>query len=441
MSLFGKGKKQKKYRDREFSGKRKYFSETDDYEDEYEEDEYYEDEPDDGYYEDEPDDGYYEDEEYYGDGEQDEYAGEEYGGEEPYEYIRDKYYEPEESEDYIRDEYYETGEADGSEYYEEEYYGDDTDYYGESDDDGGFDDDDDEDLYYVDDGEYEDYDDDEDDDDFVTYRKKKGVAGAVLAFRNLPLIDKVIAFTGVAVLVFAVLTGTIFIAARNEDKAVAAFAEVGTSLDGIEIIGESGLLAVADAQLAKETAAEVEEEIQVVEEETVKGANVALKMTSIVKDLKIKFVNTASDKLIANVPFQVEITTPSNKTETWTDDDRDGVIYKENIEAGTYKVKMVELTGEGYSDYKVSAETQSVEVKANIDYKKVDVKEEIKTEAEVNAAVEDTAVAEVVEESKLTDTVPFVKSTQTGGGQVSYTKIARSGSREQRRLLRRQGII
>ncbi len=421
MSLFGKGKKQKKYRDREFSGKRKYFSETDDYEDEYEEDEYYEDEP---------DDGYYEDEEYYGDGEQDEYAGEEYGGEEPYEYIRDKYCEPEESEDYIRDEYYETGEADSSEYYEEEYYGDDTDYYGESDDDGGFDDDDDEDLYYVDDGEYEDYDDDEDDDDFVTYRKKKGVAGAVLAFRNLPLIDKVIAFTGVAVLVFAVLTGTIFIAARNEDKAVAAFAEVGTSLDGIEIIGESGLLAVADAQLAKETAAEVEEEIQVVEEETVKGANVALKMTSIVKDLKIKFVNTASDKLIANVPFQVEITTPSNKTETWTDDDRDGVIYKENIEAGTYKVKMVELTGEGYSDYKVSAETQSVEVKANIDYKKVDVKEEIKTEAEVNAAVEDTAVAEVVEESKLTDTVPFVKSTQTGGGQVSYTKIDKNTIRE-----------
>ena len=37
-----------------------------------------------------------------------------------------------------------------------------------------------------------------------------------------------------------------------------------------------------------------------------------------------------------------------------------------------------------------------MEVKANIDYKKVDVKEEIKTEAEVNAAVEDTAVAEVV---------------------------------------------
>lgn len=424
MSLFGKGRKHKKHQNKEYSGKRKYFSGMDDYEGEY--DEYGEDE----YEDEESDDEYYEDEE------SDEYGGEEYYEdeyyeEEPEDYVRDEYYESEEPEDYVRDEYYEGRDADDSEYYEEEYYGDDVNYYGEGDEEEESYDEEDEDLYYVDDGEYEDYDDDEEDDDFIAYRRKKGVAGAVLAFRNLPLIDKVIAFTGVAVLVFAVLTGTIFIAARNEDKAVAAFAEVGTSLDGIKIIGESGLLAVADAQLAKETAAEVEEEeTQVVEEEPVKGANVALKMTSIVKDLKIKFVNTASDKLIANVPFQVEITTPSKKTETWTDDDRDGVIYKENIEAGTYKVKMVELTGEGYSDYKVSTEVQSVEVKANIDYKKVDVKEEIKTEAEVNAAVEDTAIAEVVEESKLTDTVPFVKSTQTGGGQASYTKIDKNTIRE-----------
>lgn len=424
MSLFGKGKKHKKHQNKEYSGKRKYFSGMDDYEDEYDEydeEEYEDEESDDEYYEDEESDEY--------DGE--EYYEDEYYEEEPEDYVRDEYYESEEPEDYVRDEYYEGRDADDSEYYEEEYYGDDVNYYGEGDEEEESYDEEDEDLYYVDDGEYEDYDDDEEDDDFIAYRRKKGVAGAVLAFRNLPLIDKVIAFTGVAVLVFAVLTGTIFIAARNEDKAVAAFAEVGTSLDGIKIIGESGLLAVADAQLAKETAAEVEEEeTQVVEEEPVKGANVALKMTSIVKDLKIKFVNTASDKLIANVPFQVEITTPSKKTETWTDDDRDGVIYKENIEAGTYKVKMVELTGEGYSDYKVSTEVQSVEVKANIDYKKVDVKEEIKTEAEVNAAVEDTAIAEVVEESKLTDTVPFVKSTQTGGGQVSYTKIDKNTIRE-----------
>ena len=389
MSLLRKSKKQKKYGKRELSGKKRYDSEIDDYEDEYEEEEYYED----GY--DDPEEEYYEDEYYEGD--------------ESDEYYEEEYYVDEESDEY----------AEEQEYYEEEYYSDDVDYYGEAGEEDSYEEED-EDLYYVDEGEYEDYDDD-DDEDFVAYRRKKGVAGAMLAFRNLPIIDKVIAFTGVAVLVFAVLTGTIFIAQRNEDKAAAAFVDVGTSLQGVTIIGESGLLAVADAQLAKETAAEIEEEAQEVVEEPVQGANVSLKMTSIVKDLKIKFVNTSTDKLVANVPFQVEVTSPSKKTETWTDDDKDGVIYKENIEAGTYKVKMLELTG--YDDYKVSAEVVSAEVKANIDYKKVDVKEEIKTEAEVNAAVEDTAIAEVVEESKLTDTVPFVKSTQTNAGEASYTKI------------------
>ena len=384
MSLLRKSKKQKKYGKRELSGKKRYDSEIDDYEDEYEEEEYYED----GY--DDPEEEYYE-------------------GDESDEYYEEEYYEDEESDEY----------AEEQEYYEEEYYSDDVDYYGEAGEEDSYEEED-EDLYYVDEGEYEDYDDD-DDEDFVAYRRKKGVAGAMLAFRNLPVIDKVIAFTGVAVLVFAVLTGTIFIAQRNEDKAAAAFVDVGTSLQGVTIIGESGLLAVADAQLAKETAAEIEEEAQEVVEEPVQGANVSLKMTSIVKDLKIKFVNTSTDKLVANVPFQVEVTSPSKKTETWTDDDKDGVIYKENIEAGTYKVKMLELTG--YDDYKVSAEVVSAEVKANIDYKKVDVKEEIKTEAEVNAAVEDTAIAEVVEESKLTDTVPFVKSTQTNGGEASYTPM------------------
>lgn len=384
MSLLRKSKKQKKYGKRELSGKKRYDSEIDDYEDEYEEEEYYED----GY--DDPEEEYYE-------------------GDESDEYYEEEYYEDEESDEY----------AEEQEYYEEEYYSDDVDYYGEVGEEDSYEEED-EDLYYVDEGEYEDYDDD-DDEDFVAYRRKKGVAGAMLAFRNLPIIDKVIAFTGVAVLVFAVLTGTIFIAQRNEDKAAAAFVDVGTSLQGVTIIGESGLLAVADAQLAKETAAEIEEEAQEIVEEPVQGANVSLKMTSIVKDLKIKFVNTSTDKLVANVPFQVEVTSPSKKTETWTDDDKDGVIYKENIEAGTYKVKMLELTG--YDDYKVSAEIVSAEVKASIDYKKVDVKEEIKTEAEVNAAVEDTAIAEVVEESKLTDTVPFVKSTQTNAGEASYTKI------------------
>lgn len=380
MSLFGKGTKPKKN-----------YSEMDEFEEEYYEEYDVEDE------------------------ESAEYDEEEDNENEPEEYIREGYFETEES-----------AGNDGGEYYEEEYYGDDADYYERDngrerhDEDSRYaEDEEEEDLDYIEDGEYDDYDDDE---DFIAYRKKKGVAGALLAFRNMPVIDKVIACTGVAVLIFAVITGAVFLSAKEEDKAVEAFAEVGASLDGVKIIGESGLLAVADAQLAKEAAMDtIEEEVPVAEDDSAKGANVDMKMTSIVKDLKIKFVNKESDKLIANVPFEVEVTTPNKKTETWKDDDKDGVIYKEDIAAGNYKVKMLPLTG--YDEYTLSTETQTVEVKATIAYKKVDVKEEIKTEAEVNAAAEDTAIGEVVEESRLTDTVPFVKSTATQGGAASYKEI------------------
>ena len=390
MSLLGKRKKQRRRGNSDLSERRKYFSEIDDYDQEYEDDEY---------------------------DEEEEYYGDEEGYEEEEEYIREGYFVREESPRYDND----------RDYYEEEYYGDDVDYY-ENDGDGrGREEDpryeEDDDLDYIEDGEYDDYEDD--DEDFVTYRRKRGVAGAILSFRNLPVIDKVIACTGVAVLVFAVITGAVFMTAKKEDKAVEAFASVGSSLEGVGIIGESGLLAVADAQLAKEAAVEtIEEELPVVEEDPAKGVSVDMKMTSIVKDLKIKFVNKETDKLVANVPFEVEVTTPNKKTETWKDEDKDGVIYKEEIAAGTYKIKMLELTG--YDQYTLSAEAKSVEVKATIAYKKVDVKEEIKTEAEVNVAVEDTKIDEVVEESKLTDTVPFVKSTKTEGGKPTYQEIDKS---------------
>lgn len=409
MSVFGKEKKSKKRGNRDLSEKRKRFSGMDDYDEEYGDDEYYEDEED-----------YDAEEEYY----EEEPAARGKRGRHAQgrtEYIREGYFETEGFDGY----------GDDAGRFEEEYSEDDIDYYekgsGHNVQSPGYEDEyeEEDDLDYIEDGEYDDYDDEDDDEDFVAYRRKKGFAGALLSFRNLPVIDKVIACTGVAVLLFAVITGAVFLTAKEEDKAVEAFAQVGASLEGVDIIGESGLLAVADAQLARETAVEtIEEEPAVVQEEVVKGANVDIKTTSIVKDLKIKFVNKETDKLIANVPFEVEVETPGGKTQTWKDDDKDGVIYKEEIAAGTYKVRMMPLTG--YDEYTLSTESKSVEVKATIAYKKVDVKEEIKTESEVNAAVEDTAIAEVVEESRLTDTVPFVKSTKTAAGTPSYTEIDKS---------------
>ena len=261
-------------------------------------------------------------------------------------------------------------------------------------------------------------------------KKNKESAPVVLfhKFQKLPPIDRVLAMTGAAVLLCAVLTGTVLAAANSTKKEVASFAEVGTDLENVDVIGGTGLVAMNDAQTAK--AAELLEqestESETASSEAAQQITVKMKSTSIVKDLKLKFVNSSSDKLIASVPFEVEVTGPDKKTSTWTDDDKDGVIYKKDLAGGTYKVQMVAL-GSEYSNYQIDTKAQSVEVAAKIAYKKVDVVEEVKTEAEVNVAKEDTAVVQTPIESQLTDTVPFVASTITDGdGTGAYTAIDKS---------------
>ena len=188
-------------------------------------------------------------------------------------------------------------------------------------------------------------------------------------------------------------------------------------------------MAVADAQIARqEAAAVVEEETEqeeegYEEEEYSHEVTVSLNMTSIKKDLKIKFVNKKTGKLIPNVPFEITVTNPKGKTDTWVDDDKDGIIYKTEIASGEYAIALNPLTD--YKDYKISTDIKKVKVKENLDYEKVDVSDEIKTEAEIDASKEDTAKNDIVEESKLQDTVTWVESTKTAV-EEGYVEISKS---------------
>lgn len=151
--------------------------------------------------------------------------------------------------------------------------------------------------------------------------------------------DRIMAATGVAVLILAIVTGSVYASARAVDGQVSEFVSVGTQLDGIQMIGEQGLLAVADAQMAKIAAANAveedpEEQKEYEEAEYTNGGTVELELVSVQKDLKIKFNNKKTGKLISNVPFSVTITDPNGKTETWTDDDMDGIIYKRVLRRG-----------------------------------------------------------------------------------------------------------
>ena len=334
----------------------------------------------DGYDWDEEQDG----EEYYADDE--EYTGEEDGG-----------------EYYADDEEY-TGEEDG-----EEYYADDEEYIGDQDSE----------EYYADDEEYY------ADDDMAPARGGKGkkskkqggnkIAAIWTKFLNMSTMDRIMTATGVAVLILAIVTGSVYASARMVDHQVSEFVSVGSQLDGIQMIGEQGMLAVADAKLAKIAAAnavddENEEQKEYDEAEYTNGGTVELELVSVQKDLKIKFTNKKSGKLISNVPFSVTITDPKGKSDTWTDDDMDGIIYKKGITPGNYTVAVNTLTDEKYKDYTLPTGTQKVEVRKNIAYKKVDVANEIKKESEINAAKEDTMKNDTVVESILEDTVQWVES-------------------------------
>ena len=393
-----------------------------DWDEEQEGEEYYAD--DEEYTGEDGEEYYADDEEYTGGEEGEEYYAddEEYtGGEDGEEYYADdeEYTGEENGEEYYADDEEYTGEENGEEYYAddevytgeegEEYYADDEEYTGE-DEDGE--------EYYADEEELYDEESGYEYEDDVKASKKQGkkkFAAIWSKFLNMSAMDRIMAATGVAVLILAIVTGSVYASARMVDHQVSEFVSVGTQLDGIHMIGEQGLLAVADATVAKIAAAnavdeDYEDQKEYDEAEYTNGGTVDLELVSVQKDLKIKFTNKKSGKLISNVPFAVTITDPKGKTATWSDDDMDGIIYKKGITPGNYTVAVNALTDEKYKDYTLPTGTQKVEVKKDIAYKKVDVSNEIKKESEINAAKEDTMKNDTVVESVLEDTVQWVES-------------------------------
>lgn len=185
---------------------------------------------------------------------------------------------------------------------------------------------------------------------------------------------------------------------------------------------------VAEAQVIEDPGPEPEEEAaeeEPVEEEEIEKEEepveedqkeLSLAYTSIEKDLKIKIEDQKS-KLVTGEQFSVSVKSDKKnaKASTYEDKDKDGIIYIDKIEAGKYTVAL-----ENAGSYAVKKGTMQVTVKDKIEYKKVDVKDEIKTEAQINTAVEDTAKKDVPQESTLKDTVPLLES------KVSTSKVSRA---------------
>jgi len=417
-----------------------YDKEEDRYEDEEEEDRY-EDEPeDDDRYEDDVDDREYNgipDDEY-----DREYEDEYYEEDEDYDSDDDHYDE----DDYDRDD---RGYEDDDRY-DDEY---DRDYRDDRyDDEYGRDYDD----RYEDDYDRDDrYDDDEDDyapvrgrrdrdrgerdrrdrgsrRDRTRGRRESGAAiffaGALEKIKNTSAVERIAAAVFLFLIAGAVATGIFYKAASTKNEQISSFADVGTTLGEVEVVGESGLLAMADAEKAKSMTAQMIEEEEEEEEiaDDAKGVTVQMTLTSIKSDIKIKFINSETKKLVGNVHFEVSVKCPDGSTVTYDDHDKDGIIYKKDIKAGKYTVTPMALSDE-YSTYTLDSSSKTITVKDTVEMKAVDVSNEVKKESQVNAAKEDTQVKTEVE-SQLKDTVEWVESTRTpigeaSDGQYSYDEI------------------
>ena len=277
--------------------------------------------------------------------------------------------------------------------------------------------------------------------------KRSGSASAAASGRNrnrrsarkepMAALDIAIALTGVLVLAAAAFTTSMYLGRNEQNKQMEAVAAVGKNLEDIGMSGEEVLSAVAvAAQNASEEASEeetTETETGYEEKDLEANVDVILKLSSMQKDMKIKFADKSSGKLIGNQPFTVKLEGASNQNAK--DDDKDGIIYLKDLKAGDY---VVTVTGpDEISGRKTAGISGRVTVKDKIEYKKVDVTDEIKKESEINVAKEDTAIAPSVE-SVLQDTVEWVASTKTpaGNGQ-EYEEVGKSDIPEpaQARLL------
>ena len=277
--------------------------------------------------------------------------------------------------------------------------------------------------------------------------KRPGSASAAASGRNrkcrsarkepMAALDIAIALTGVLVLAAAAFTTSMYLGRNEQNKQMEAVAAVGKNLEDIGMSGEEVLSAVAvAAQNASEEASEeetTETETGYEEKDLEANVDVILKLSSMQKDMKIKFADKSSGKLIGNQPFTVKLEGASSQNAK--DDDKDGIIYLKDLKAGDY---VVTVTGpDEISGRKTAGISGRVTVKDKIEYKKVDVTDEIKKESEINVAKEDTAIAPSVE-SVLQDTVEWVASTKTpaGNGQ-EYEEVGKSDIPEpaQARLL------
>ena len=154
------------------------------------------------------------------------------------------------------------------------------------------------------------------------------------------------------------------------------------------------------------------------------GKTLSLVVSSIEKDLRIHIVD-GKGKKVSGYVFKVHV----GENGLYKDSDRDGEIYVSNLKPGEYPVSLEEVEG-----YYVPEEAATVKVKDNIEYLAVaDISYLIKTEAEIDAKKEDTAVKDAALEAEGSTAVKTVEKARFGidvskwNKEIDWAQIKKEG--------------
>ncbi len=233
---------------------------------------------------------------------------------------------------------------------------------------------------------------------------------------------------GAAAIVLLIVVGVVAITGGKNSSAISAVSlyEVGCDYASLSNAGMQGLEAMANMAYQKETI--VEEPEIVVETD---ASKVKVSFVSLNKDAKIKFLNSESELLIKDTEFEATLTFIEKDAKNlkegtefvFKDEDKDGIIFEKDMEPGKYSLTITAIDGTTFVDV-----PETVTVKGEVEYQVIDVADLVKSESEINAAAEDTALKDVEEEgSLLTDTVEWVESSQTSSdSNFTYEVIDKS---------------
>lgn len=226
------------------------------------------------------------------------------------------------------------------------------------------------------------------------------------AFKNASWMQYVAMGLAVVLFVSSILTTNVYAKLQCAESKAEAFSKLtkyeDTSFEQVAMAVES-----------------VEEPISLEEATPQIGKVLSLVLTSVEKDLKIKLIDE-DETLVKDVPWSVTVADSEGNSSEESDDDLDGIIHMTDVNAGDYTVTL--NPNDSLADFELPKSAQMVSVKAKVEYKVIaNIKDEIKSEKEVNVEAEDTGGNQAADveaaPNKLTDTVEYVESTKTVNGE------------------------